>query len=57
MGERHKECQECGWQGSADELDETSDASTGKTQSFCPDCGGKDFEDLNPDENEQTSEL
>ena len=56
MGEHQKECQECGWRGSAAELDETNDASTGKTQIFCPDCGGKDFEDLNPGEQEQTPE-
>jgi DNA-directed RNA polymerase subunit RPC12/RpoP len=53
MGEHHKECQECGWRGSAAELDETNDASTGKTQIFCPACGGKDFGDLNPDEKGQ----
>ena len=56
MGEHHKECQECGWRGSSAELDETSDAPTGKTQNFCPDCGGKDFEDLNPGEQEQAPE-
>ena len=54
MGEHHKECQECGWQGPAAELDETNDASTGKTQIFCLDCGGEDFDDLNPDEKGQT---
>lgn len=56
MDEHHKECQECGWQGSAADLDETNDASTGKTQLFCPNCGGKDFDDLNPDEKGQTLE-
>ena len=50
MGKHHTECQECGWRGSAAELDETNDASSGKTQIFCPDCGGEDFDDLNPDE-------
>ena len=40
MGERQKECQECGWRGVADELDETSDDSSGETQIFCPNCGG-----------------
>lgn len=56
MGEHQKECRECGWRGSAAELDETNDGSTGQTQIFCPDCGGKDFEDLHPDEKEQSSE-
>ncbi|MDH3883686.1 MAG: hypothetical protein OET63_05695 [Desulfobacterales bacterium] len=56
MGEHQKECRECGWQGSAAELDQTNDASTGKTQIFCPDCGGKDFEDLNPDAKTQAPE-
>ena len=51
MGEHHKECQECGWRGPDAELDETKDAATGKTQIFCPDCGGIDIKDLNPDEN------
>ena len=54
MGEHHKECQECGWRGPAAELDETNDVSSGKTQIFCPDCGGEDFDDLNPGEQEQT---
>jgi predicted RNA-binding Zn-ribbon protein involved in translation (DUF1610 family) len=56
MGEQQKECLECGWRGSAAELDETSDASTGKTHIFCPACGGIAIEDLKPDEKEQTSE-
>jgi len=56
MGEHQKECQECGWRGAATELDETNDTSSGKTQIFCPDCGGEDLEDLNPDAQEQTSE-
>jgi hypothetical protein len=56
MGEQHKECQSCGWRGPAAELDETKDASTGKTHIFCPDCGGVDIEDLNPDEKGETSE-
>ena len=57
MGGGHrKECQECGWRGPAAKLDETDDATTGKTQIFCPECGGKDIEDLSPDEKEQTSE-
>jgi DNA-directed RNA polymerase subunit RPC12/RpoP len=56
MGEHQKECQECGWRGLAAELDETNNASSGNTQIFCPDCGGKELKDLNPDEPEQTSE-
>ena len=55
MDDHHKECRECGWRGSAAERDETNVPSTGKTQIFCPDCGGEDFEDLNPGEQEQTS--
>ena len=49
MGEQQKECLECGWRGAATELDETHEASSGKTQIFCPDCGGQNIEDLNPD--------
>jgi predicted RNA-binding Zn-ribbon protein involved in translation (DUF1610 family) len=56
MGEQHKECQECGWRGPAAELDEANDESTGKTFIFCPDCGGVDIQDLNPDENQQAPE-
>lgn len=56
MGEHQKECLDCGLRGPAAELDETDDATTGKTQIFCPDCGGKEIEDLNPDEKEQTTE-
>ena len=56
MSKLQKECQECGWRGLAAELDATSDDSSGQTHIFCPDCGGKDFEDLNPDEKEETSE-
>lgn len=56
MGEQQKECRECGWRGSAAELDEASDASTGKTHIFCPACGGVAIEDLKPDEKEQASE-
>ena len=52
MDDLQKECRECGWRGEAAELDETNIPATGETQIFCPDCGGKDFEDLNPDENE-----
>ena len=50
MGEHHKECQECGWRGPAAELDETKDEAGGQTQIFCPDCGGTDIQNLNPDE-------
>jgi predicted RNA-binding Zn-ribbon protein involved in translation (DUF1610 family) len=50
MGEYQKECQECGWRGKAAELDETNDDSSGQTQIFCPDCGGIDIQNLNPEE-------
>jgi hypothetical protein len=53
MGEHQKECLECGWRGPAADLDETDQASIGKAQIFCPDCGGQDIGDLNPDEKEQ----
>jgi predicted RNA-binding Zn-ribbon protein involved in translation (DUF1610 family) len=56
MSEHQKECQECGWRGPVVELDETNDASTGKTQIFCPDCGGMDIKDLNPGEKQQAPE-
>ena len=49
MGEHRKECQECGWRGLTAELDETNDDSGGH-KIFCPDCGGSDIQDLNPDE-------
>ena len=57
MGAQQKECLECGWRGSAAELDETIDASTGKAHIFCPACGGVAIEDLKPDEKEQSSEF
>jgi predicted RNA-binding Zn-ribbon protein involved in translation (DUF1610 family) len=50
MGEHQKECQECGWRGLTAELDETNDGASGQAQIFCPDCGGIDIQDLNPDE-------
>jgi predicted RNA-binding Zn-ribbon protein involved in translation (DUF1610 family) len=53
MGEQQKECRECGWRGSAAELDETGDASTGKTHIFCPACGGVAIEDVKPGEKEK----
>jgi hypothetical protein len=56
MGEHQKECKECGWRGPAAELDETNDASTGKTHIFCPHCGGMDIEDLDPGETEPVPE-
>jgi len=56
MGEQQKECRECGWRGSAAELDETIDASTGKTHIFCPACGGAAIEDLKPDTKGQAPE-
>jgi hypothetical protein len=56
MGEQQKECRECGWRGSAAELDETSDAATGKTHIFCPACGGVTIEDLKADDQAQASE-
>ena len=56
MGAQQKECLDCGWRGPAADLDETNDVSTGDTHIFCPDCGGMDIEDLNPDEKAATSE-
>ena len=50
MSEDHKECQDCGWRGMAAELDETDDDPGGRMHVFCPDCGGMDIDDLNPDE-------
>ena len=50
MGDYQKECQECGWRGPVAELDETDKDSSGQTQIFCPNCGGGDIQDLNPDE-------
>ena len=56
MAEHQKECQECGWRGMAAELDEANDTSSGITHIFCPDCGGSDIKDLNPDEKEKVPE-
>ena len=50
MSEHQKECQECGWRGLANELDSTHGDFGGQPQIFCPDCGGRDIKDLNPDE-------
>jgi hypothetical protein len=50
LGEHQKECQECGWRGVTAELDETNDDPSGQTKIFCPDCGGINIQDLNPDE-------
>jgi hypothetical protein len=56
MSEHQKECRDCGWRGKAAELDESEGGSDGKKHIFCPDCGGVDIEDLNPDEKGETSE-
>ncbi len=56
MREHQKECRDCGWRGMAAELDETNDASSGITHIFCPDCGGVDIKDLNPDVKEEAPE-
>ena len=53
MGEHLKECRECGWRGSAAELEDTSDAVTGKTHIFCPACGGVAIEDFESDKSNQ----
>ena len=50
MSEKHKECQECGWRGTVDELDAAGDEASDQAQIFCPNCGGMDIKDLNPDE-------
>ena len=44
MGEWELECRDCGWRGKASELGEVADDSGGKALTFCPDCGGSDFE-------------
>jgi hypothetical protein len=56
MNEQQKECHDCGWRGTAAELDEADDPSGDRTHIFCPDCGGVDIKDLNPDEKGQASE-
>ena len=56
MDAQQKECLDCGWRGPAEELDETNDASGGDSHIFCPDCGGTDIGDLNPDEKEENSD-
>jgi hypothetical protein len=50
MSEHQRECQECGWRGTADELDADGDDVSGQTQIFCPNCGGMDVIDMNSDE-------
>jgi hypothetical protein len=50
MSENHKEYQDCGWRGTAGELDQTADDSGSQTHIFCPDCGGTDIIVLNPDD-------
>ena len=57
MSEQRKECQECGWRGTAAELDETGDPSSGQTHIFCPNCGGVKIRDLNADEEGAASKL
>lgn len=52
MDENQKECRDCGWRGMDGELDRTDDGSGSQTRIFCPDCGGTDIKDLNPDEEE-----
>ena len=52
MSEDHKECQDCGWRGMAGELDRSDAGSSSQTHIFCPDCGGMNIIDFNPDENE-----
>ena len=46
MAEYEIECNECGWRGQKSALDQQTDASSGKTLTFCPDCGGSDFESV-----------
>ena len=45
MGEWELECRDCGWRGKASELSEVADDSGDKALTFCPDCGGSDFEE------------
>ena len=56
MSENQKECQDCGWRGTAAELDQTADESGKQTHIFCPDCGGTDIKGLVPDEKEADPE-
>jgi hypothetical protein len=56
MSENHKECQDCGWRGRAAELDQTDDGSGSQAHIFCPDCGGMDIKDLNPDQKKAAPE-
>jgi len=50
MSENQKECQDCGWRGVAAELDKAGEDSGSQTHIFCPDCGGMDIIDLDPDD-------
>jgi hypothetical protein len=56
MGEYEIECKDCGWQGARLSLDKQEDATAGKTLSFCPDCGGTDFENVAEKDKVQSSQ-
>lgn len=55
MDEYEIECNECGWRGQKSALDKEAGASSGKTLTFCPDCGSTDFESVNEKEQGQSS--
>jgi predicted nucleic acid-binding Zn-ribbon protein len=47
MADYEIECNECGWRGMESALDNHADESGGEDVfSFCPDCGGTDFENV-----------
>ena len=52
MSDQRKECQECGWRGTAAEVDKNDDPSGDQTHIFCPDCGGANIKDLDPEPKE-----
>jgi hypothetical protein len=45
-------CLECGWVGDDSNLEAATEDLDDKDFSYCPDCGGSDFEDEDYDEEE-----
>ena len=55
MADYELECNECGWQGRESALENQTVESGEETLTFCPDCGGSDFENVSEKEEQDSS--